>query len=206
MDTLIIITDDNVVIVDGTAYNNIDMTGLPADLWAVQHHPLLDISEEEWMGEEINRPIDDISKYDFIVERWQVKHDLATTITKEMVYDIKVGDIFAKSTEENAKDFLYDEDMFVADQPSIQAVQNQCLTMMPSDPIPTPGGVWVLADDSEILFNVTEFKDFATAFFMRGSHNFGIKTFHRRSVDQILADDLTTIEDIENYDFSQGWL
>ncbi len=131
---------------------------------------------------------------------------LESSIDKQEIATARYTEIDNLNSKENKKDFLFGGEFYVADKESIQAVQNQCLTMEDEDSIPTPYGVWVLSNDETRSFTVEEFKVFSTAFFMRGSNNFGIKTLHKNSIAQIVADMDQTIQDIKDYDISNGWI
>jgi hypothetical protein len=126
-------------------------------------------------------------------------------IEKNLSFERKNQEILQMNREANLADFEYQGGMYVADKESIQGTQNQCLLMNDEDPIPSPGGLWVLADNSTRLFTVAEFKDFSTAFFMRASNNFGVKKFHQSNITDMLNNTEYTVDDIRNYDCTVGW-
>ena len=138
--------------------------------------------------------------------------------TKDDALNEMLTKIDQQNHTENHKDFPYDKGdgtglhNYEADDQSIQATQNQCMTMDPADPIPVPNGVWK-TNDTEVdgltpiyvPFTVGEFISFATAYFMRGSNNFGVKETHKNNVKAIYADPNSTVDDILNYDITTGW-
>jgi len=140
-------------------------------------------------------------------------------ITKEEAYNQVLRAIDDENRNKNLAPFLYDkgdgtgEHKYEADNQSIQAVQNQCLTMPTTDPIPVPNGVWKTLDVQEdgitpvyVPYTVEEFLAFATAYFMRGSNNFGVKEVHKSNLTELYLDPDSTVDDILNYDYSTGWL
>jgi len=118
---------------------------------------------------------------------------------------------------ENKKNFTYTHSVsgdheYFADVDSIQATQNQCLTMNDNDPIPTVNGKWKTAEFEAdgvtpvyVSFTVSEFKNFAKTLFDRGAANFGNKESHINNLLNMLSDDTKTIDDIFEYDYSGGW-
>ncbi len=90
---LTIVPSDGVVIYNGIAINNMDMTGLPSDLHVVQYNDLFDIATEEWSGDEFQTTFDNISKYQFMIDRWQVAYDIAnpTLSPEELLEQAKIA-------------------------------------------------------------------------------------------------------------------
>ena len=213
-----IVREDNLVVVDGRAIHGIDMTGLPDNLHAVQWDGTA--GHEEWTDRH-NTDLDDIAKYQTIIDRWQAAADEIDNPpppTRDEALQQMLGQIDLEASTRNHLDFIYDKGdgtvshHYEADDNSIQAVQNQCLTMTGTDPIPVPNGVWKTNDTEAdgltpvyVPFTVAEFLTFATAYFMRGSNNFGVKETHKNNVKAIYADDTKTVDDILNYDYSGGW-
>ena len=120
---------------------------------------------------------------------------------------------------ENAKDFQYNkggpEDLtynYVADLENIQAVAVETFSCPADNPIPVPNGVWK-TNDTEVdgvtpiyvAFKCSEFQLFKTAFYTRGSNNFGVKEVHKNAIKAIYLDPTKTAEDIKAYDYTQGW-
>ena len=65
-----IVVPDNIVVVDGFAIFDIDMTGLDPNLRVVQFN---DIAKEEEYFNGPNIPITNINKYQFIIDRYNIK-------------------------------------------------------------------------------------------------------------------------------------
>lgn len=132
-------------------------------------------------------------------------------MSKQEAHDRMVTEVNAKNREENSKFFMYNGNNYVADIESIQAVAIESFMMSQTDPIPTPNGVWKTADVDEagepvyIPYTCAEYTDFKTAFYKRSSDNFGVKEFHKAQLRALLNDENSSINDIMNYDYSQGW-
>jgi len=111
----------------------------------------------------------------------------------------------------NEENFTFDGHEYYADDKSVQATQNQCLTMSDSDNIPVPNGAWKTAEvDGSgnpvfVSFTVGEFKNFAKTLFDRGAANFGVKESHIQALKVLESDNSKTVIDILNYDYSAGW-
>jgi len=134
-------------------------------------------------------------------------------ITKENAANAVKFYIDIKKRNENLKNFTYNGHEYFADVKSIQATQNQCLTMNDSDPIPTVNGKWKTAEFGPdgvtpiyVDFTVSEFKQFAKTLFDRGASNFGVKENHYQQVNAMISDDTKTVQDIFDYDFSVNWV
>ena len=134
-------------------------------------------------------------------------------ITKENAVNAVNFYINEKKKKENKKNFIYDNHEYFSDVDSIQATQNQCLTMNDTDAIPTVNGKWKTAEfESDgitsvyVDFIVSDFKLFAKSLFDRGASNFGIKEIHQQQVNAMISDDTKTVQDIFDYDFSGSWV
>jgi hypothetical protein len=139
-------------------------------------------------------------------EEWLAEGNTPDDImTKEQALQTKMHEISQLNRNTKQEDFVYEGNTFIADQEAIQATQNQCLLMDDMAPIPTPEGLWVLADNTTLYMTVADFKLFATAFYMRGSNNFGIKKYHEQQAYNIFVDPETTYQDILDYDCTTNW-
>lgn len=130
---------------------------------------------------------------------------LSKEAVKTLEVQKKILEIEEVNRGRNKEPFEYQGNIFVADKESIQATQQICLQKAENDPIPTPGGQWILEDGSTVSFTVGQFKAFSEAFFMRGSQNYGVKRYHIMTLENMLADPAVSAEDIRNYDVTQGW-
>lgn len=148
-------------------------------------------------------------------------------LAKDEAYAEMIESINQLNREKNLENFLYakpgteeepnPEYNYVADKESIQGTQNSitgCLATdcVPSDPIPTPNGVWKTDDVEEdgftpvyVPYTMEEFLKFAEAFYVRSSENFGVKEFHKGNVRALYLDNSKLAEDILGYDITQGW-
>ena len=159
-------------------------------------------------------------RYSVVNGKFQVKTpEELSILDKENSYLKKLSEVDLKNSEMNLRDFVYSGNSYVSDQNSIQGTQNTINgslamgTKSLSDPCPSPNGVWKTNDLQEdgvtpiyVSFNNGEFLAFAEAYFKRASDNFGVKEFHKGNLRALLIDPSKTVEDIENYDYSQGWL
>ena len=139
-------------------------------------------------------------------------------ITKSDAVDAVKFYVNERKKEENMKLFTYTHSVsgdhqYYADVESIQATQNQCLTMADTDPIPTANGKWKTAEFEAdgvtpvyVSFTVAEFKNMAKSLFDRGASNFANKELHYQTLNSMVNDSNVTVEDIFNYDYSQGWV
>lgn len=137
---------------------------------------------------------------------------------KDDAYNQVMGDIDELNSTMNKEDFDYSKGdgeptySYTADPDSIQAVAIECANTTSTDPIPVPNGVWKTSDVAEdgvtsiyVPFSCGEFQEFKSAYFMRGSANFGVKEVHKNAVKALYLDPTSTPEDILGYDITTGW-
>lgn len=120
---------------------------------------------------------------------------------------ITLENIDKRKREENEKDFPYNGHVFISDKDSIQSTQNQCLTEVGTDPIPTfrgteNEGCWYTPTEY-VPFTCDEFIAMATAFFLRSSDNYTNASMHKMAVTNIASSG--SPQDILDYDYSTGW-
>lgn len=101
---------------------------------------------------------------------------------------------------------------YVADTDSILAVSIECASMEGTADIPVPGGVWKV-DDRDVSgepiyvpFTCSEFLLFKTAYYERGSYNFGIKELHKKGLRVLKNTEGCIVEDLKGYDYTGGWM
>ena len=157
---------------------------------------------------------------DSLVSKTQEEYDAdKAKPDKDEAFLEALTNINIKCMEENAKNFQYNkggvEDLtydYIADMINIQAVAVETFSCPEDNPIPVPNGVWK-TNDTEVdgvtpiyvAFKCSEFQLFKTAFYTRGSNNFGVKEVHKNAIKAIYLDPTKTAEDIKAYDYTQGW-
>ncbi|MCK5018682.1 MAG: hypothetical protein KAS32_16595 [Candidatus Peribacteraceae bacterium] len=158
-----------------------------------------------------------VVNYVFTVKTEEEKATEDEPVERDLAYNEKMSDIDGMNRIKNSDDFVYanvvdEPHNYVADLESIQAVTIECMGMTDTDPIPVPNGVWKTNDVLEdgvtpvyIPYTVSEFISFKTSFFTRSSDNFGVKETHKNNLGAIYTDPESTIDDIKNYDITQGW-
>jgi len=133
---------------------------------------------------------------------------------KDKAYASQVDSIEGKKDEENDKPFLYNEYTYKVDdggKEDIQAYQGLCITLQPTDPIPTfpqtetLAGKWLNFEEVPVSFTCAEFIELANAIIARSTWNFDTRLQHQMALRAMYADDTKTAEDILGYDFSTGW-
>lgn len=141
---------------------------------------------------------------------------------KQDAYEQMLSEVNSKNSQENLKDFSYVKDSvsrdYRSDQDSIQGTQNSINgginigTMLLTDPCPSPNGMWKTAEVEAdgitpvyVAYTNEEFLHFAEAYFGRASANFGVKELHKANLRNLLENPNATVQDILEYDYSQGW-
>ena len=192
----------------GSTYSN-----LTDDL--IEHHIVNNIFILPIMTDIIPSNMDKITQFDLLSDE---SDDIKLppipeyrSITKEEAVDAVMVFVEYKKSIANKQPFFFNGHTYEADIQSIQATQNQCLTMNDDDSIPVTYGKWKtlgVNDNQPIYmdFTVHTFKLFAKALFDRGVFNFGIKEQHRQSLINLVNDTNSTVNDIFNYDYTINWV
>ena len=205
-----IIVPDAVVVVDGRAISPIDMTGI-GGVHAVQWDGVTG-HEELTTGENVS--LDNINKYQFIIDRWQAAADAIDNqppLTKQEMTDKRLDDVVQLFNNKCEAPFPWNNNTFVADYLNISGLSQNCIILNADDPIPTTDGKYTSREyESDgitpvrIAFTCSEFITFAAAFAGRRAHNFRVKQSHEIAIKEMNNDSGHTVDDIKNYDITTG--
>lgn len=133
---------------------------------------------------------------------------------KHQAYKDMEQGIADRKYKENYKPFPYQGNTYKSeekDRENIEGVQNVCLSLLSSDPIPTfpmtpdKSGTWWVMENTQVPFTCGEFLIFAKAYADRFSWNYDNSVVHRTNIYGLYIDPSKTAQDVLDYDYSTGW-
>ncbi len=199
-----IIPEDRMVVIDGLAVQDVDMSGLDRRLRAVQWYHTS--GEEEWE----HRPNVRIKTMSGPCQRVVARAREMLRAEQEAAVPTKGRAAAAKKEEIRQYKRRLQAEPYdgVVPTRALFDLQHQCRWLPEDDPVPTPPphqGHWVDSTGRARPFSCGRLIRFVDEIRARNARLWAVARQHQAAVDDLASDPARTADDIARYDHTIGW-